>query len=592
MTVDPAHSGEMQLTLRCEIACELAAVRAASIRVREFLAGEGLAEEELAAWELVVVEAGNNAVEHAPVGRRAEKIEILMTCSPTQVELRMTDHTPGFDWEQAGDLPDDDSEGGRGVFLIKTLVDRAAYFRGAGANVLVLGKARLAASAPAVDLPGRIAEQEAVLAGMTEELSSSYEALVAIFRHSTDLGSTLDLRAFAVRLLEDLVHLTETDVAVLRLASGEGRILDPYLVVSDAATTALPAVFVDGDAESAEREAARTRQDVWFGLEHPLAAADPLRQIVGLEAGVSHPFLFHDQVLGTLTLARRAGRQAFGASQMNLLHTFTEFFVIQFGNLRFLSERMEARVVRHDIEIAAEVQRSLLPQAMPAIPPFEVAGSAESAREVGGDLFDVIPAGEHGTLFVIADVMGKGLPAALFASVLRSVVRASNSFIAAPGAILTRVNDLLYDDLSRVDMFATAQLAFLATGTRTLTVAAAGHCPLLICSKDDAEAVALTEGGLPLGVERGHTYLDSTIILPPRSRFMLYTDGVFERKNPTGELFGEQRLASWLARAPAAGNSAAALRRHLAQTLTDFAQGEGAADDQTFLIVSETDPAT
>lgn len=587
MPSEPPSGNGTQLSLHCEVSCDLESVRAATVRIRDFLSGEGLAENELGAWELAIVEAGNNAVENVLPEWQDKRIEMLVTCSGARVELRLTEHTPGFDWDAAGELPDGDSESGRGVFLIKTLMDRTAYFRSKGANVLVLSKDRAPGGAQAADLPTRFAEQEAVLVGMTEELSFAYESLVAIFRHSAGLASALDLRTFATRLLEDLVRLTEADAAVLRMVSQDGNTLERYVVLPRTHATAPREVSLGDDMESIENEAACLRQDVWFGVNRPLSPGDPLHTIPGLEAGVSHPFLFHDHLLGTLTLARAAGRRPFATGQLSLFHTFTEFFVIQFGNLRFLAERTQAEVVRHDIEIAAGIQRSLLPRTLPAFPPFEIVGSVESAREVGGDFFDVIPAGDHGLLFVIADVMGKGLPASLFASVLRSVLRATNSFVAQPSKMLTRVNELLYDDFSGVDMFATAQLAFLTRRTRTLTVATAGHCPLLYCAAGDKSATALPGGGLPLGVDRNHSYQDTTVVLPPHSRVLLYTDGVFECRNPTGDLFGESRLASWLAQAPVAMNSAPALRRHLAQTLAAFAQGEPAGDDQTFIIISE-----
>jgi serine phosphatase RsbU (regulator of sigma subunit)/anti-sigma regulatory factor (Ser/Thr protein kinase) len=587
---EQAEAGETQNSLRCEIPCDLESVRAAAIRIREFLSAEGLHEDELGAWELAIVEAGNNAAEHVLPEWRDGKMEMLITCSRTRAELRLTEHTAGFDWDAAGDLPDEESESGRGVFLIKTLMDRTAYFRGAAANVLVLSKDRASGGRQSPDLPARLAEQEAILAGMTEELSFAYEALVAIFRHSRGLGTALDLRAFATGLLENLVQLAEADAAVLRLVDKDGHTLEHYLVAPGTHPVTLPNVSLGYDIGSIENEAACLQQDVWFGASRPLSPVDPLRAIAGLDTGVVHPFMFQDHLLGTLTLARCAGRQPFGSGQLGLFHTFTEFFVIQFGNLRFLAERTKAEVMRRDIEIAAEIQCSLLPRSFPSVPPFEIVGNSDSAREVGGDFFDVIPAGEHGLLFIIADVMGKGLPAALFASVLRSVMRATNSFIAEPGKILTRVNDLLYEDFSGVDMFATAQLVFLTRRTRTLTVATAGHCPLLYCSAGAASATAMPEGGLPLGVVRGHLYKDTTIQLPPDARILLYTDGVFECRNPAAEMFGEERLAAWLGQADACGNSATDLRAHLAQTLAEFAQGEPASDDQTFLIISETNP--
>src|ERR1035441_7130378 len=111
------------------------------------------------------------------------------------------------------------------------------------------------------------------------------------------------------------------------------------------------------------------------------------------------------------------------AAQVNLLHTFVDFLAIQMLNARLLDERTATRVTRRELEIAAEIQRSLLPAQLPSCLPFALAAACQSALQVGGDFYDVIPAGESAVLLVIADVMGKGVPAALFAAVLRTTIR-------------------------------------------------------------------------------------------------------------------------------------------------------------------------
>src|SRR6185503_15833404 len=126
-------------------------------------------------------------------------------------------------------------------------------------------------------------------------------------------------------------------------------------------------------------------------------------------------------------------------------------------------------------EIARNIQQSLLPKAFPALSGYELAGFCRSARQVGGDFYDVLPLGEDLVLLVVADVMGKGVPAALFAATLRTLVRTTAEWTQRPSELLARINRLMFDELSSVDMFITAQLVLVDTRQKQLTVAAAGH---------------------------------------------------------------------------------------------------------------------
>src|SRR5213078_2814923 len=126
-----------------------------------------------------------------------------------------------------------------------------------------------------------------------------------------------------------------------------------------------------------------------------------------------------------------------------------------------------------ELDIARNIQQSLLPKTFPSLPGFGLAGFCLSARQVGGDFFDVLPLSSHSALLVVADVMGKGVPAALFAATLRTLIRAMAEWTHRPGELLARVNRLMYDELSGVDMFITAQLALADTRQGRLIVASA-----------------------------------------------------------------------------------------------------------------------
>ena len=598
---DPSAQISQPVLFRLSLACEVGEVRPATKAVRVFLVAQGLAEDEARACELALVEACNNAIHYVGEPSQRQPFQIDVLCDPTQVELRVSDHTAGFDWPARVGLPAKGSERGRGLYLIQKLMDGAHYLRGREENCLVMRKrrglppprVRPSADPQADQLKSRLAESEEVLAQMAEELSSCYESLAAIFRYNAELGKTPDLEDFARRLLNDLLQITGADWFVLRLVAKEGARLAVFCA-SEPFQTSPPvnAAPGSGASDSVEAEAAVTRQDVWFDVQRPLAAGDPLGQVRPGAMGLVHPFFFGETFFGTLTLGKSGSPQPFTAAQTNVIHTFADFLAIQIVNARFREEQVNSRLVSHELDIAQNIQRSLLPKSLPQLPGIGLAGFCESARQVGGDFYDVLQLGQHSLLLVIADVMGKGIPAAMFAAILRSLVRAAPELSSQPAALLARVNRLLYDDLSGVEMFITAQLVFVDAKHRWLVTASAGHCPALLAVAADGPVRALSPEGMPLGILPDTAFSDETAELAAHSRLLLYTDGLTEARNAKGELFGQHRLSDWLKQTAARPLTAEQLKIELAAELARFNANRAFTDDQTFLILADERPAS
>src|ERR1017187_8106607 len=319
---------EQRTSLRVETACEFSAVRAGVARVCGWLGELGLPEAELGAWELALVEAGNNAVKYATPATRTLPVVLEISAGARDLEARVTDHTAGFDWPAEIKLPDADAERGRGLYLMQSLTDEIFYLRHPGQNVLVLRRARPAGTSVLPDpgdLQRRLADAETALTDMTTELAANYESLVAVFRYSSELGAHTDLKDLPRRLLRDLVQIAEADGAVLRLLSTDGKKLETRLVLPENTPVSLaPVALADDDLKSAETRAARTRQDIWFSPEEPLDKTDPLRAAMPVGNGLCHAFFVADQLVGTATLNRLAANRPFTAAQVNLLHTFVD----------------------------------------------------------------------------------------------------------------------------------------------------------------------------------------------------------------------------------------------------------------------------
>ena len=558
--------------------------------IRAFLEEQHATPDEIHAIELAIVEASNNAIQYVRTEARDKEIDVEVVFGAERLEVRIKDHTAGFELPEHQTLPGPDAESGRGLYLIHSLMDRVNYFRGRGQNCLVMSRQRRDGAhvehAAVTESQSRLNESERVIRDMAEELSFCYESLSAIFRCSAELGKTNNLEEFARRLLSDLAQITSADWFVFRTnEKGESRL---EVFVSSDTSMLLPALnLTDGGARSIEADAGVTREDLWFDQLNPMKPGDPLAKIRPGSVGLVHPIYLGETLIGTLTIAKSSGPGNFTAVQANVVHTFSDFLAIQIVNARFTEELVRNRLVSRELEIAKTIQRSLLPKTIPTLSGYGLAGFCESAHQVGGDFYDVIKIDDHTLLLVIADVMRKGIPAAMFAAILRSLLRAVPESMNQPAALLGRVNRLLFEELSGVDMFITAQLVYVDGRNRRITTASAGHCPVLLAVDTEGNVKTLSPEGLPLGILPDTTFSNQTEILPRNSRILLYTDGLTEARNSAGEFFGQERLVKWLKRTGAARKGAEELKDELAAELMGFQASSNLSDDQTFLIMTE-----
>ncbi|PKL68447.1 MAG: stage II sporulation protein E [Methanomicrobiales archaeon HGW-Methanomicrobiales-1] len=200
-----------------------------------------------------------------------------------------------------------------------------------------------------------------------------------------------------------------------------------------------------------------------------------------------------------------------------------------------------------ELAIAAEIQQSFLPDTITQIEGFEVAAKSVMAKEVGGDFFDVIPFEliplKKGTMgIMIADVSGKGIPAALYMALSRIVVRVNATwYVDNPARAICSANSIIAND-SRGGMFVTLFYGILGTDNCSLTYVNAGHNPPIICHAEDGRLTELEATGIAIGAMADSAYTAQTAMLKAGDVIVLYTDGITEAENAAQEMFGEVRL--------------------------------------------------
>jgi serine phosphatase RsbU (regulator of sigma subunit) len=253
------------------------------------------------------------------------------------------------------------------------------------------------------------------------------------------------------------------------------------------------------------------------------------------------------------------------------------------------TQLLEQQRLQRELELAEQVQNSLLPRQMPVVDGFDIAAAALPARYVSGDLYDLVPSDPQTCHVILADIAGKGVPAALLALTARTLFRAETEHEASPAHILRSVNASFYRDLDQAGMFITFLAARLDTRLGTLTYASAGHGQVIWWHQAEGRCEDLSATGLPIGVDANVALEERTVALRPGDAVVLYSDGITEAANATGEQFGVERLKA--AVAEGASLPAAALAQDILDAVEAF-RGKVAREDDVTVVVLRALPRT
>jgi phosphoserine phosphatase RsbU/P len=277
----------------------------------------------------------------------------------------------------------------------------------------------------------------------------------------------------------------------------------------------------------------------------------------------------------------RRGVGPFGASDRRTLSLFANQAAIALENARLHRQALEKERLEREMELAAEIQRQILPDGAPALPGWELLGWNRPARQVGGDYYDLLARGPRLT-FTIADVTGKGIAAALLVSTLHSALHLLLDRVEVGPELFQRLNRHILDSSSH-NKFITLLLADLDAATGELDFLNAGHNPGLLLRGGGEEVCELSPGGLPLGLMEGGDYPASHLVIRPGDLLCLYTDGITECASPNDEEFGKERLVECLVQMQnqPLGEVVACIDR----ATQEFAAGQPQLDDQTVILL-------
>ena len=563
-------------TAQCRFPADLRCIRSALDKLRTYCRGHGLRPNLWNQVELAVAEGLNNAVEHGCAGVKDAQVTLSWTWSGELLSVWINDPGSFLPPPAEAKLPDDIlAESGRGEFIMASVMDRVEHKLTDKGHLVELVKTVGPQSWQMEDA----AEMEATIESMTEELSRSYEDVAALFRFAEELATSTSLLEFLDRSFERLLGLVTAQSAFIRLVSADGISLE--LIGPTPAKAPWVERLIPLDSAAAAATAFKTGQPVTVENCAKLPPSDPLHHHEG--SAFACPIFFRSTPLGCLVVTRSVHLGYFSAGELGLIRVIADFLgIVRTTNLLQEQRQAQQRALR-ELEIASAIQQSLLPRMFPDDANYRICGVCQSAQEVGGDYFDALSLPRDGILLVIADVMGKGVPAALLATVLRTAIHARLDLARRPDLLLTEVNRQIAKDLAQVDMFITAQVAYLSCKENTLLLVNAGHCPLIHCRAADGQALQLHGNGIPLGVIPAFEYRADRYTIASGDRLVFLTDGLYEVENDCSQPLGIEALVDRINRERSL--PPAEFCSQILRFVREYSGRTSAADDHTLLTV-------
>jgi serine phosphatase RsbU (regulator of sigma subunit) len=303
--------------------------------------------------------------------------------------------------------------------------------------------------------------------------------------------------------------------------------------------------------------------------------------VSGVRSLIAAPLLDAEGCLGMIVLTAKGRLHPFQEDDLQLLVALANAAALRIRNIELAQETARRRLLDRELDLAHDIQMAMLPRAFPELAGLDVHAALRPARSVGGDLYDVVADG-HGLWLLAGDVSGKGIGAALFMAVTKTLFRAVAPGAASVAELVSRMNGELARDNERA-MFVTAFAARLEPATGELEYVNAGHNPTYRLAAGGAVATLPGPVDPALGAVEGHAYRSSRVRLGLGDALLLYTDGVVEARNAAGEEFHGLRLESYLGGCREHG--ARTIVEGLLQRLDEFVGDAPQYDDVTVLAL-------
>ena len=268
------------------------------------------------------------------------------------------------------------------------------------------------------------------------------------------------------------------------------------------------------------------------------------RELVALSrASAAVPLMEQDELFGFLLVGRKSSGKPYTRPDSEIFELLGERSAVALMNVKLCRDSIEKEKLEEELLLASEIQSRLLPASPPPLAASALMGGIKTSREVGGDFYDFLELDKGKIGIAVADVSGKGIPAALLMTTIQASLRADGPKSDSPAAVITSLNASLYER-SDAEKFATLFYAVYEDASGIIRYSNAGSYPAFVLSPN-GRANRLQRGGILIGVEPDSEYEEGVLKLKNGETLVIYTDGIIDQESPDGDPFGEQRLIDY-----------------------------------------------
>lgn len=297
------------------------------------------------------------------------------------------------------------------------------------------------------------------------------------------------------------------------------------------------------------------------------------------------PIQVGEQARGLLAIATTAPKKYLSRQDWDRCKVFATYCSLMLESLFNYLQLLEKQEIEREVEIAAAIQKGLLPRELPRVPGVDISCYTSAARGVSGDYYDLSRKGEKELFGLVCDVAGKGIPASLIMVIIRTIVHMEQGASSRLRELLNLINRGISSDLA-VDRFATACIFTYESEARRFTFSNGGHHPALLLRRGAGDFEELDTPGIPVGIEEESVYEETDATLEAGDVVILYTDGIIEAANSEGERFREERLRKAAERSKE--GSAGEIVSAILGDVQRFVSGAPQHDDQTLIVLKAT----
>lgn len=409
--------------------------------------------------------------------------------------------------------------------------------------------------------------QEATRA--SDEAKSLYEVGIA-------LSGSLELDELLDKILESLSRVIDCDIAMIYLVDPESGTINQISTrgLEDFPTDQLRLKIGQGICG----RVAETGEGIIVSDVNQNTDYIACRTSTKSEMAV--PLIVNNVVVGVLNVESDKS-DVYKDHELELMNAFASLAAVSIERAKLHKQMLSARRLEHEIAIARRIQKTFLPSGNPRVEGFDLAGLNIPSAEVGGDYYDFIPIVENQFGIAIGDVSGNGIPASLIMAAFRASLKAEIRNNFAIRAILTKVNNLLFESIER-DRYVTAAYGVLDSKNKIFTFSNAGHNPPILL-RQSGELEYLSEGGMALGIFANSAYEENSVFLKPGDIVLFYTDGVTEIKDENDFEFNEKRLINSVRESRE--KPATKIIDHIIEDVKKFKKDSYFDDDLTLIVL-------